>query len=148
MKKLFYVAVAAVLTAWLSAGCKYFKFTSETVEIVEDTTEIVAEDPSLFDEEIAVEDGQEVWTSFGGTYFFWGDDGAVVVDFPLPQEGGTIKFTFKDGEYEATADETTGRIVAKDSLGHVAFKGYLYNGGNTIKGLFYGKPLVAEGSGD
>ena len=47
-----------------------------------------AEDPALFDEEIAVEEGQEVWKSFGGTYFFWGDGEQLTVDFPLPQDGG------------------------------------------------------------
>lgn len=105
-------------------------------------------DPALFDEEIAVEKGQEVWKSFGGTYFFWGDGEQLTVDFPLPQDGGCIKLCYKGEEYEATADENTGKIVAKDSLGHVVFKGYFYDGGNTVKGLFKGEPIELGGSGD
>ena len=148
MKKILFIGLAAFIAASLSSGCKYFKFNTQTVELDGDTTEIVAEDPSLFDEEIAVEEGQEVWKSFGGMYFFWGDGEQFTVDFPLPQDGGPVKLCYKGEEYEATADENTVKIVAKDSLGHVVFKGYFYDGGNTVKGLFKGEPVALYGSGD
>lgn len=148
MKNALFIALAAFLAASLSFGCKQSGNNGQTVVLDEDTTVIVAEDPSLFDEEIAVEEGQEVWKSFGGTYFFWGDGEQLTVDFPLPQDGGCIKLCYKGEEYEATADENTGKIVAKDSLGHVVFKGYFYDGGNTVKGLFKGEPIMLGGSGD
>ena len=144
MKKI----LLAMMSASLLFGCKYFNHNTQTVELEGDTTEIAVEDPSLFNEDIAVEEGQEVWKSFGGTYFFWGDGEQFLVDFPLPQDGGSVKVSYKGEEYEATADEDTGKIVAKDSLGHVVFKGYMYDGGNTIKGLFKGEPVELGGSGD
>ena len=141
MKKILIIALGMLAVAVIS--CK-----NNENKVKDIVTEAPAEDPALFDEEIAVEEGQEVWKSFGGTYFFWGDGEQLTVDFPLPQDGGCIKLCYKGEEYEATADENTGKIVAKDSLGHVVFKGYFYDGGNTVKGLFKGEPIMLMGSGD
>ena len=141
MKKILTIALGMLAVAVISASCKNNENNGN------DEQTVMAVDPA-FDEEIAVEEGQETWKSFGGTYFFWGDGEQLTVDFPLPQEGGCIKLCYKDGEYEATADENTGKIVAKDSLGHVVFKGYFYDGGNTVKGLFKGEPIELRGSGD
>ena len=147
MKKILTIALGAMAIAAVSASCKSSGNNGGEAETKDTVTVAQAVDPA-FDEEIAVEEGQEVWKSFGGTYFFWGDGEGLVVDFPLPQEGGCIKLSYKGEEYEATADEQTGKIVAKDTLGKVVFKGYFYDGGNTVKGLFKGEPIELRGSGD
>ena len=147
MKKILTIALGAMAIAAVSASCKSSGNNGGEAEVKDTVTVAQAVDPA-FDEEIAVEEGQEVWKSFGGTYFFWGDGEQLTVDFPLPQEGGCIKLCYKGGEYEATADENTGKIVAKESLGRVVFKGYFYDGGNTVKGLFKGEPIELRGSGD
>ena len=146
MKKILTIALGMLAVAVIS--CKNNENKDASADVKDSVTVAPAEDPALFDEEIAVEEGQEVWKSFGGTYFFWGDGEQLTVDFPLPQDGGCIKLCYKGEEYEATADENTGKIVAKDSLGHVVFKGYFYDGGNTVKGLFKGEPIELGGSGD
>ncbi len=147
MKKILTIVVGAMAIATVSASCKSNGNNGGEAEVKDTATVAQTVDPA-FDEEIAVEEGQEVWKSFGGTYFFWGDGEGLVVDFPLPQEGGCIKLSYKGEEYEATADEQTGKIVAKDTLGKVVFKGYFYDGGNTVKGLFKGEPIEMGGSGD
>jgi hypothetical protein len=147
MKKILTIALGAMAISAVSASCKNSGNNGGEAEVKDTVTVAQAMDPA-FDEEIAPEEGQEVWKSFGGTYFFWGDGEGFVVDFPLPQEGGCIKLSYKGEEYEATADENTGKIVAKDTLGHVVFKGYFYDGGNTVKGLFKGEPIEMGGSGD
>ncbi len=147
MKKILTIALGAMAIAAVSASCKSSGNNGGEAEVKDTVTVAQAVDPA-FDEEIAPEEGQEVWKSFGGTYFFWGDGEGLVVDFPLPQEGGCIKLSYKGEEYEATADEQTGKIVAKDTLGKVVFKGYFYDGGNTVKGLFKGEPIEMGGSGD
>ena len=147
MKKILTIALGAMAIAAVSASCKSSGNNGGGAEVKDTVTVAQAVDPA-FDEEIAPEEGQEVWKSFGGTYFFWGDGEGLVVDFPLPQEGGCIKLSYKGEEYEATADEQTGKIVAKDTLGKVVFKGYFYDGGNTVKGLFKGEPIEMGGSGD
>lgn len=147
MKKILTIALGAMAIATVSASCKSNGNNGGEAEVKDTVTVAQAVDPA-FDEDIAPEEGQEVWKSFGGTYFFWGDGEGLVVDFPLPQEGGCIKLSYKGEEYEATADEQTGKIVAKDTLGKVVFKGYFYDGGNTVKGLFKGEPIELRGSGD
>ena len=147
MKKILTIAVGAMAIAAVSASCKNNENKDNTA-VVKDTAVVAQASDPASDDEIAPEEGQEVWKSFGGTYFFWGDGESFVVEFPLPQEGGCIKLSYKDGEYEATADEETGKIVARDSLEHVVFKGYFYDGGNTVKGLFKGEPVELRGSGD
>ncbi len=147
MKKILTIVVGAMAIAVVAASCKSSGNNGGEAEVKDTVTVAQAVDPE-FDEDIAPEEGQEVWKSFGGTYFFWGDGEGLVVDFPLPQEGGCIKLSYKGEEYEATADEQTGKIVAKDTLGKVVFKGYFYDGGNTVKGLFKGEPIEMGGSGD
>lgn len=147
MRKVKTIAAGMLAVAVISVSCKNNENKDNAVDVKDSVTVSQAVDPA-FDEEIAVEEGQETWKSFGGTYFFWGDGEQLTVDFPLPQDGGCIKLGYKGEEYEATADETTGKIVARDSLGHVVFKGYMYDGGNTVKGLFKGEPVELYGSGD
>ena len=147
MKKIMTIALGALVIAAVSTSCKNNENKDNATDVKDSVTVAQAVDPA-FDEEIAPEEGQEVWKSFGGTYFFWGDGEGLVVDFPLPQDGGCIKLSYKGEEYEATADEETGKIVAKDTLGKVVFKGYFYDGGNTVKGLFKGEPIEMGGSGD
>ena len=146
MKKILTLALGMLAVAVIS--CKNNENKDNTAQVEEVVTAVTQAVDPAFDEEIAVEEGQEVWKSFGGTYFFWGDGEQLTVDFPLPQDGGCVKLCYKGEEYEATADENTGKIVAKDSLGHVVFKGYFYDGGNTVKGLFKGEPIELGGSGD
>ena len=147
MKKIMTIALGALVIAAVSTSCKNNENKDNATDVKDSVIVAQAVDPA-FDEEIAPEEGQEVWKSFGGTYFFWGDGEGLVVDFPLPQDGGCIKLSYKGEEYEATADEETGKIVAKDTLGKVVFKGYFYDGGNTVKGLFKGEPIEMGGSGD
>jgi len=90
----------------------------------------------------------EVWTTFGGTYFFFGDGQSLVLEFPLINEEGPVKLSYDDGEYEATVNEETGLIVAHDDAGKEVFRGAVYAGGNLIKGTFKGQEIKLWGSGD
>ena len=147
MKKILTIALGAMAIAAVSAGCKSSGNNGGETEIKDTVTVAQAADPA-FDEEIAPDEGQEVWKSFGGTYFFWNNGEQVVLDFPLPQEGGVTMFHCGELSLEATVDPQTGKIVAKDDDGRVMFKGYVYDGGNTIRGILTGEPFEAFGSGD
>ena len=155
MKRLFtsYVCVSVVAVV-LCLGCKNKQQNANEpqnlpVTDITDTTKIAqAATPDLFDENIEADKGEEVWTMFGGTYFFFADGESVVLEFPLIGEGGAPKFMYGDYSEEALVDEQTGKIVVKDSTGRVVFKGYVYDGGNTLRGILNGKPFEAMGSGD
>ena len=148
MKNLFVVTI--LIVSVLLSACK--SNTSQNQIETNDSTAVAGTDTELItDEETILPDkDREVWKDFGGTYFFWNSEegSSVVLEFPLPDDEQIVKFNYKDYSLVATVDEATGKIIAKDDNGKVAFKGYVYDGGNTIKGLFYGKLLEAMGSGD
>ncbi|GEM_PF-1327303 len=155
MKKLFtfYVCMCSVAVA-LCIGCKNEpqdkkEQQNQSVTDIADTIKVAqAATADLFDENIEADAGEEVWTMFGGTYFFFTDGQSVVLEFPLIGEDGAPKFLYGDYSEEALVDTQTGKIVVKDSTGRVIFKGYVYDGGNTLRGILDGKPFEAMGSGD
>ena len=129
--------------------------TDENTTVLEakDSTkaEILEED----DEPIAESDEEgndwenEVWTCFGGTYFFFGDGQSYVVDFPLGQDvTTTATLAFGDEELQADVNAKTGLITASDAQGKEVFRGAIYAGGNLLKGTYRGKHIEVWGSGD
>lgn len=90
-------------------------------------------------------DGDEVWTMISGTYFFWDSE-----------EGRGVSVTSYDGENHMNVGEEeyaitiskAGEIVAVDGAGKEVFRGAMYNGGNTLRGVYKGKKINVSGSGD
>lgn len=137
------------------------KNTATTDATDENTTVLEAKDSTKAeileegDEPIAESDEEgndwenEVWTCFGGTYFFFGDGQSYVVDFPLGQDvTTTATLAFGDEELEADVNAKTGLITACDDQGKEVFRGAIYAGGNLLKGTYRGKHIEVWGSGD
>ena len=68
MKKILTIVIGVMAIAVVAASCKSSGNNGGEAETKDTVTVAQAVDPA-FDEEIAVEEGQEVWKSFGGTYF-------------------------------------------------------------------------------
>ena len=90
----------------------------------------------------------EVWTSFGGTYFFFGDGEQYVVDFPLGEEHDWATLSIRGEQFKADVNPKTGLITACDDAGKEVFRGAIYAGGNLLKGTYRGEQIKAWGSGD
>ena len=117
---------------------------SITTEITEDSEEPIADSDEDSDDW-----ENEVWTCFGGTYFFFGDGQSYVVDFPLGQDVTTnATLAFGDEELEADVNAKTGLITACDAQGKEVFRGAIYAGGNLLKGTYRGQHIEVWGSGD
>ena len=117
---------------------------STTTEITEDSDEPIADSDEDSDDW-----ENEVWTCFGGTYFFFGDGQSYVVDFPLGQDvTTTATLAFGDEELQADVNAKTGLITACDAQGKEVFRGAIYAGGNLLKGTYRGQHIEVWGSGD
>ena len=164
MKKTFIHLGLALLCLLAIAACdnkkgnKVIDEDNDLQEIVDDEYDAEADNDEDAPDADVLADGddvdgdasweEEVWTTFGGTYFFWSDGGSIVLDFPLMDEVRPVKFTYGDDEYEATVNEETGLIIATDDDGNEVFRGAVYAGGNLLKGTYKGEEVKAWGAGD
>ena len=126
---------------------------NETVLEAEDSakTEIIEDDEDSIAESDADGEGweNEVWTTFGGTYFFFGDGQQYAVEFPLGEDVITWATLYVgDEELQADVNAKTGLITACDEDGKEVFRGAIYAGGNLLKGTYRGKHIEVWGSGD
>ena len=126
---------------------------NETVFEAEDSakTEIIEDDEDSIAESDADGEGweNEVWTTFGGTYFFFGDGQQYAVEFPLGEDVITWATLYVgDEELQADVNAKTGLITACDEDGKEVFRGAIYAGGNLLKGTYRGKHIEVWGSGD
>ena len=88
----------------------------------------------------------EVWTALGGTYMFSDGETMAVLDVVI-EDDTRAKLTIGDEEFYATIDENTGLILAFDDENHQIFDGFVYAGGNLLKGELRGKPVRYDGMG-
>ena len=116
------------------------------------TDSLITEEQSAIDDndDDANDDGA-VWPYLGGTYPFSDGTTNVIVETELGSETAlTINFFTDDSDegdkYEGEHDET-GRIRAYDDDGRLVFEGYMYQGGNMLKGTYKGKSVKYDGMG-
>jgi hypothetical protein len=100
------------------------------------------------DEEDSNDWENEVWTTLGGTYCFFGDGRQYAVEFPLEENKTSATLYFGEEELEASLNPQTGLLVACDDEGNEVFRGAIYAGGNLLKGTYRGRHLEVWGSGD
>ena len=93
----------------------------------------------------------EVWPYIGGTYpFSDGTTNVIVETVPGDDKALTINFftdDSDDGDKYNGEHNAEGRIRAYDDDGQLVFEGYLYRGGNLLKGTYKGKPVRYNGMG-
>ena len=124
--------------------------TEEATNEDNDKAEVIDEEDEIAEgDEVSDDWENEVWTCFGGTYFFFGDGQSYVVDFPLGQDvTTTATLAFGDEELQADVNAKTGLITACDAQGKEVFRGAIYAGGNLLKGTYRGQHIEVWGSGD
>ena len=128
---------------------------TSTTEVADDNDTVLAANKVSEEEAITETDDEgdgwenEVWTAFGGTYFFFGDGEQYIVDFPLGEDViHSATLAFGDEELTADVNPKTGLITACDEEGKEVFRGAIYAGGNLLKGTYRGKQIKVWGSGD
>ena len=109
----------------------------------EEEVELTAEERERYE--------NEVWPYLGGTYAFGDGDGHnVIVDVDLDdcqneEEVLRCTLTIADEAFAGTIDTHTGCITCRDNNGNEVFQGYMFNGGNLLRGCLNGKPVRYEG---
>jgi hypothetical protein len=94
--------------------------------------------PDIYDDNV-------VWTSLGGTYMFTDGNQSAILDVDLDDDTSG-KLIFGDDEYRAVIDTMSGEILGLDDKDEVAFQGFVYSGGNLLKGKLRGKDVVFGGA--
>lgn len=172
MKKTIWLMGLVLLGATVLSACNDKKASRHVDLDDEDDTELVEDNDEELDksdktsdevsEEAAAESGclplnaliaeeGEVWPHLGGTYAFGDGDGHnVIVDVDLDdcqneEEVLRCTLTIADEAFAGTIDTHTGCITCRDNNGNEVFQGYMFNGGNLLRGCLNGKPVRYEG---
>ena len=86
----------------------------------------------------------EVWPYLGGTYAFGDEDGDYAYLEVDLEDDSNCTLSIKGKNYKGKIAED-GRITAYTGSGQVAFVGYVYAGGNLLKGKLFGKDIRYNG---